>query len=179
MEGRSNHTARKRSHTYLAVAPEVEVFMIHRRADLLGECSHGRPRQTLAVLPPFSPTQINLQSSAKHWLAGVEIMSADSLHGAARAGDLTELERILSLPDGKAPDANDRDNLGRTAMHLAAWAGHPACIARLVEAGGDVNSKATDDVTPMLFACQKVSRTPADHFPSRFVRVCVRGRARI
>ena len=34
-----------------------------------------------------------------------------------------EVERILSMPDGLAPDPNDKDSLGRTAMHLAAWAG--------------------------------------------------------
>jgi hypothetical protein len=27
------------------------------------------------------------------------------------------------MPNGLAPDPNDKDALGRTAMHLAAWAG--------------------------------------------------------
>ena len=30
---------------------------------------------------------------------------------------------MLSMPNGLAPDPNDKDALGRTAMHLAAWAG--------------------------------------------------------
>lgn len=34
-----------------------------------------------------------------------------------------EVERVLAMPDGLAPDPNDKDNLGRSAMHLAAWAG--------------------------------------------------------
>ena len=92
-------------------------------------------------------------------------MAANSLHGAARSGDLAELERLLSLPDGKAPDPDDKDSLGRTAMHLAAWAGQPECIERLAKAGGDVNNKAVDEVTPLIFACQKVPSPPIQQTP--------------
>ena len=64
------------------------------------------------------------------------------LHKAARDGNLEEVERILSIPDGKAPDPNDRDNLGRTALHLAAWAGHASVVKRLAEAKGDPSARA-------------------------------------
>lgn len=55
-------------------------------------------------------------------------MSSDDLFAASRAGNLEEVERILSIPDGKAPDPDDRDKLGRTAMHLAAWAGFASVV---------------------------------------------------
>jgi ankyrin repeat protein len=49
---------------------------------------------------------------------------------------------LLHSTDGKAPDPNDRDNLGRTAMHLAAWAGHAVVVRRLAEAKGDPSARA-------------------------------------
>ncbi len=55
-------------------------------------------------------------------------MSSDDLFTAARNGNLSEVDRILSIPDGKAPDPDEKDKLGRTAMHLAAWAGHALVV---------------------------------------------------
>jgi ankyrin repeat protein len=41
------------------------------------------------------------------------------------------------MPDGLAPDPNDKDSLGRTAMHLAAWAGLIAvsCLVLCIQVG--------------------------------------------
>ena len=51
----------------------------------------------------------------------VSALTADT--GAPAAGPRQEVDRVLSMPNGLAPDPNDKDALGRTAMHLAAWAG--------------------------------------------------------
>jgi ankyrin repeat protein len=46
--------------------------------------------------------------------------NAGSLHNAARTGDLAELGKFL----GEDVDVNATDKHQRTALHLAAWAGH-------------------------------------------------------
>lgn len=83
-------------------------------------------------------------------------MSSEELFAAARVGNREEVDRILKIPDGKAPDPDERDKLGRTAMHLAAWAGFADVVTRLAEAGADVDARASDDITSAHFAAQKV-----------------------
>eukprot|EP00741_Cyanophora_paradoxa_P000389 tig00000404_g380.t1 len=73
------------------------------------------------------------------------------LHGAARAGDV---DRIKELVTDENTEINARDKLNRTALHMAAWAGKAEAVKALLQAGADVNAKAADDVTPLMFASQ-------------------------
>lgn len=71
------------------------------------------------------------------------------LLAAADQGDLPTLTRLLSTT---APPATlaQRDGLGRTAVHLAAHAGHHAALRQLAHAGADLNAldhEAYDAVT--------------------------------
>ena len=72
-------------------------------------------------------------------------------HDAARTGDLEALEAAL--------DADDRlvrakDKLQRTPLHLAAWSGHAAMVALLIERGADVHAEAIDGIRAIHFAAQ-------------------------
>ena len=49
-------------------------------------------------------------------------------------------------------DPSRRDEGGRTAMHVAAKAGHVDCVQALIEVGGDVMAKDTFGVTPLHLA---------------------------
>ena len=84
-----------------------------------------------------------------------------------------EVERILSMPDGLAPDPNDKDSLGRTAMHLAAWAGHGPVVKRLAEAGGDPSATAADNMSCLHFACQKGGAGAVTELLAAKAGVCV------
>jgi hypothetical protein len=88
------------------------------------------------------------------------------LHNAARAGNVQvvpcaaggcdcwcvpaltaerprqEVDRVLSMPNGLAPDPNDKDALGRTAMHLAAWAGVPRLAPPVGRLCGRLHARA-------------------------------------
>jgi ankyrin repeat protein len=58
------------------------------------------------------------------------------LHQAAQAGDL---DRVDPLIERKYP-LNRFDGLGKTPLHYAVRAGHRHVVARLIEAGADVNA---------------------------------------
>lgn len=55
-------------------------------------------------------------------------VNAFALHNAARNADMDSLSKLLL----SGADLNARDNLSRTALHLAAWAGHSVREARLL-----------------------------------------------
>lgn len=74
------------------------------------------------------------------------------LHDAARAGDLA---RVKALLEAAAPPALDaRDKLRRTALHLAAWAGHTDVCQALLDAKCIVDATASDLMTALHFASQ-------------------------
>ena len=54
---------------------------------------------------------------------------AGDLHLAVRAGDRAQIEKLLAA----GADVNERDNLGGTPLHDAAWAGDKEVVAMLVE----------------------------------------------
>ena len=70
-----------------------------------------------------------------------EAMSA--LHAAARTGDVAALTHALASGE----DINSKDNLKRTPLHMAAWAGHAVAVQLLLDGGAVVGSEATDGVT--------------------------------
>ena len=52
---------------------------------------------------------------------------------------------------------NSKSNdLGRTALHLAAHHNRSSCIQLLIEAGADIEAKDDEDVTPMGLASWKM-----------------------
>ena len=64
----------------------------------------------------------------------------EKLVGAAQRGDTNELRTILQ---SHADIVNQRDDLGATALHHAAFGGHRAAVELLVEYGADINARDT------------------------------------
>ncbi|KAG2244383.1 hypothetical protein Bca52824_093756 [Brassica carinata] len=77
--------------------------------------------------------------------------SAD-LHSAARSGDLTAVQLIIS---SNPLAVNSRDKHSRTPLHLAAWAGHNEVVSYLCKNKADVGAAAVDDMGAIHFASQK------------------------
>jgi ankyrin repeat protein len=90
----------------------------------------------------------------------------DTIHGAARAGDLATV-RALVEKDVKLALA--RDEAGRTPLHLAAGSGRADVAAYLVARGADVNAADNNAWTP-LHAAAAADRDEA-------VRILIDGKA--
>ncbi|CAH9080635.1 unnamed protein product [Cuscuta europaea] len=78
--------------------------------------------------------------------------SNEELHAAARAGDLTAVQRICST---NPLAVNFRDKHSRTPLHLAAWSGHAQVVNYLCKNKADVGAAAMDDKGAIHFAAQK------------------------
>lgn len=79
------------------------------------------------------------------------------LHSAARAGDAARVSQLLTelKRDGCGIAVDARDEHGRTACHLAAWAGNGQVIQVLLDFGDvDVNLQAQNAMTALHFASQ-------------------------
>lgn len=74
---------------------------------------------------------------------------AAPIHEAARSGDASGVEALL---DDDPEAAGATDALSRTALHIAAWAGHVKVVAVLAEAGASVHAEAMDGMRPVHFA---------------------------
>jgi ankyrin repeat protein len=77
---------------------------------------------------------------------------------AAKKGDLDTLKILIDMDNALL---NTRDKDGSTALHCAAWKGHPEIVAFLLKAGADVSSHNTNDhwgTTP-LHAAAHANRT--------------------
>lgn len=75
-----------------------------------------------------------------------EVARYDGLHGAAHAGDVETIRRLVA--DGA--DLEARDGWERTPLHVAAYASNDAALRALAEAGADLNAlerQAYDVVT--------------------------------
>ncbi|KAF3447880.1 hypothetical protein FNV43_RR08586 [Rhamnella rubrinervis] len=79
-------------------------------------------------------------------------IKGQDLHGAARSGDLSVVESILSS-DPLA--VNARDKHSRTPLHLAAWSGQAEVVSYLCKHKADVGAAAMDDMGAIHFAAQK------------------------
>eukprot|EP00965_Chrysotila_dentata_P220669 6191927-Pleurochrysis_carterae.AAC.2 len=74
-----------------------------------------------------------------------------AVHAAARVGDVAGLQAAL---DADAECVKQTDSLRRTALHLAAWAGHAKIISMLLTGGANVHATAMDGITALAFAAQ-------------------------
>lgn len=70
------------------------------------------------------------------------------MHSAAKENNLEEVTRLLATD----VDVNGRDNLNRTALHLAAWRGNAEIIQALIKAKADVLAVAQDGYGALHFA---------------------------
>jgi ankyrin repeat protein len=76
---------------------------------------------------------------------------------AARAGDMEAVRALLAA--GAEVDASDPD--GTTALHWAVYRDDAAMVARLIEAGADVNRPNRNGAIPLALACPNAAANPA------------------
>jgi len=79
---------------------------------------------------------------------------AESLHRAARAGNITQVQTLLA----KGADVNVKDEKGRTALHIAAEWGHTDLVKLLINNGADVNATNKLGDTPLIEAAKKKNK---------------------
>src|SRR5437016_2208010 len=74
---------------------------------------------------------------------------AGELHTAVRAGDALKVKALLAA----GASAGERDSLGGTALHDAAWSGDTALMEILIRAGAPVDAVHTETAsTPLHYA---------------------------
>ena len=74
-----------------------------------------------------------------------------TLHQLARTGDAAGVAAAVAAD----PDCVKAvDSLQRTALHLAAWAGHAGVVRLLLEAKANVHAGACDNMLAIHFAAQ-------------------------
>ncbi|KAJ9529389.1 hypothetical protein QJQ45_013742, partial [Haematococcus lacustris] len=81
----------------------------------------------------------------------VHSLGSMALHAAARNGDMPALQAAIA----SGADLNARDNLRRTPLILASWAGQVAVVKLLLAHGCDWSLAAADDMNALHFAAQK------------------------
>lgn len=79
-----------------------------------------------------------------------------ALHEAAAIGDAQALEYLL-LSGEENPDGEDWDWGKRTPLHVAAGAGHVACVEKLLEHGADGEMRMAGGWTPAHCAAESGS----------------------
>mmetsp|Transcript_672 Transcript_672/g.1449 ORF Transcript_672/g.1449 Transcript_672/m.1449 type:complete len:250 (-) Transcript_672:241-990(-) len=72
------------------------------------------------------------------------------LHEVVRGGDLAAVRDLIAA----GAKIDERDKLKRTALHIAAWAGHFEIVQMLVRVNATLDVKAMDAFTPLHFAAQ-------------------------
>jgi ankyrin repeat protein len=75
------------------------------------------------------------------------------LHAAATAGDLARVLVLIKSTDVH-PDAVAIDGSGQTALHVAAYNGHPDVLGALIDAGAGIDIRDGQGTTPLHCACQ-------------------------
>jgi ankyrin repeat protein len=81
---------------------------------------------------------------------------------AANSGDAARVGELLA---GDASLVNARDKDGSTPLHCAAWKGHAALVAALLDAGADVNARSQNEHygdTPLHAAAHGNQRAVAE-----------------
>jgi broad specificity phosphatase PhoE len=74
-----------------------------------------------------------------------------SLLWAARAGALLQIKNFVAASITNSIDEM-RDSIGRSALHLASFAGHYDCVFFLLKLGADPNLKDNNNSTPLHYA---------------------------
>ena len=69
---------------------------------------------------------------------------------AAETGNIGRIEELLA----SGAKANQRNNLGQTALHYAAYNGHTVIVQLLIDAGVDINQRDNFGFTALHFAAQ-------------------------
>lgn len=122
------------------------------------DARHAEPYQ-LPAAPEMADQSAALRSSLQQGIflkkkaaPAVEEQAEGELHKAAEAGDLAQLERMLSRPINI-----DAHRAGKTALHVAAECGQIAAMALLVSKGASVCATTTDGWTALHCAAQSAS----------------------
>ena len=87
--------------------------------------------------------------------AAADEADAEGLAPLLRAAADGAGARVLRGLVAARADVNGRDAQGRTALYLAAGAGHADAVEALARLGGDVDSARTHGVTPTFIAAQE------------------------
>lgn len=69
-----------------------------------------------------------------------EIARYSGLMAAAQRGDLAGIKKLIAA----RADVNGRDGFGRTPIHVATFARHPASVRELAQAGGNLEALEND-----------------------------------
>ena len=101
------------------------------------------------LLPRQATPQMTQQEHKPLKLEADEDGQLSPLFAAAWGGDVTAAEKALDA--GEAVNARDAD-AAWTALTFAAFQGHTAVAELLLARGADVDSKTTDDATPLMLA---------------------------
>ena len=103
----------------------------------------------MMLLPRQATPQMTQQEHKPLKLEADEDGQLSPLFAAAWGGDVTAAEKALDA--GEAVNARDAD-AAWTALTFAAFQGHTAVAELLLARGADVDSKTTDDATPLMLA---------------------------
>jgi cytohesin len=114
-------------------------------ADLAGARGFGAIVDMLRTGVTLGEGRLEARAAGRAEAGAAEDRMGPALRRAAAAGDVDELKRLLA--NGADPDAQAPRNR-KTALHLAAAAGHEAVVVALIEAGANVNAQDSDGFTP-------------------------------
>jgi len=67
---------------------------------------------------------------------------------AANNGDLSQVQKLLR----EGSDPNEHTDSGKTALHYATQSKNVSVVKALIQAGANVNAKATGNVTPLMLS---------------------------
>ncbi|RTE83620.1 hypothetical protein BHE90_001804 [Fusarium euwallaceae] len=135
---------------------DVVEILIENKADIDHKDSFGWApiSDAIAYMPEAPIVRLLADSGAKldFTLGGGNLVQL-------AIGEPLEIPQIL-LEFHKAIDINHRDNIGRTALHLAARASSPSELRLLIKAGADVNAQDSDGKTPLHVLAQCDNKGP-------------------